>query len=130
MTVPKEAPFLFFNLSCSNQNGADDNVYVESCNLFPVPDLTDSPQRLKPAPKAVKKTVKKASGTPRSMPELLKVPSGLKRTGVNLLKNPDFNFLGCRKIAFAVSGLLIIGSLVAFGITKHSAGGSRQRSAG
>ena len=90
VTVPKEAPFLFFNLSCSNQNGADDNVYVESCNLFPVPDLTDSPLRLKPAPKAVKKTVKKASGTPGSMPELLKVPSGLKRTGVNLLKNPDF----------------------------------------
>jgi len=42
---------------------------------------------------------------------------GLKKLPMHqLLKNPDFNFLGCRKIAFAVSGLLIIGSLVLMGV--------------
>ena len=38
---------------------------------------------------------------------------GLKKLSMRqLLKNPNFDFLGCRKIAFAVSGLLIVGSLV------------------
>ena len=42
---------------------------------------------------------------------------GLKKLPMHqLLKNPHFNFLGCRKIAFAVSGLLIIGSLVLMGV--------------
>ena len=37
---------------------------------------------------------------------------GLKKLSMRqLLKNPRIDFLGCRKISFAVSGLLVIGSL-------------------
>ena len=42
---------------------------------------------------------------------------GLKKLSMRqLLKNPKFDFLGSRKIAFSISGILIIGSLVLMGV--------------
>ena len=44
---------------------------------------------------------------------------GLKKlTMRQLLKNPNFDFLGRRKIAFAISGVLIVGSLVLMGVKR------------
>ena len=42
---------------------------------------------------------------------------GLKKLSMRqLLKNPSFDFLGYRKIAFTISGVLILGSLVLMGV--------------
>ena len=44
---------------------------------------------------------------------------GLKKlTMRQLLKNPSIDFLGRRKIAFAISGVLIVGSLVLMGVKR------------
>ena len=89
VTVPKEAPVLHFNLTCKNQNDAADNCCVESCELFPIPDLVDSPKRLMPKKKVVKKPAPKTA-VQKPMPAILKTPDGMTRTGANLLINPDF----------------------------------------
>ena len=91
VTVPKEAPLLHFNLTCANQNDAADNCYVESCELYLIPDLVDSPKRLMPKKPVVKKAAPKPAAVKNNpMPAILTAPANLSRTGENLLLNPDF----------------------------------------
>lgn len=83
ITVPNDAPHLFLCINVQNQNGAADNAVVESCELFPLDDLEDSPKALQP--KVQKQSVKVNKYQPDP-----KTGAGMTVTGKNLLRNPEF----------------------------------------
>ena len=97
--VPPDAPNLFLSLKGKNQNNADDTVMLESCELFPLSDLADSPNARKPQPVKQKKKAaapKLAGSDPAA--------AGMSVTGANLVTNPEFTASTakavCREWAF------------------------------
>ena len=79
--APAEASNLFLSIKVKNQNNSGDSALLESCELFPLEDFSDSPKAILPTLR--KSPAKKLPGSDPSA-------AGMTISGGNLLANPEF----------------------------------------